>query len=743
MRSPAFLLTSFVVVILAATVAVFFATLARPHADVSVSPSALSFATIDDGGVRRDVMALLAPSAAPVEEGQSAASLAARLAAHPAEGLMLEKDDFVEDPDMLTSYQAINRFYARQAKMRDLVSAGTLRLAVAHNPGDATVVEKTVPVADGRHPATLPLSFWLQIGSGLVVILIAAFFLALRPRNFAVSAFAFAGLGIMGSAYAAAIYSSRQFGMSPTSFVLLSEINHLFTVSFGFGMIALFSCYPVRLFNPARLLVPVVALTLVAITSYRLQLLPHDVVMLQNVIAALLVIILVMIGWQFWATRGRPADRAALFWLGLSVLSGTAAFVLLVTLPVMFGYEGVVTQALGFVMLCMIYIGIAFAVSRYRLFDIGRWSYRVLLYAGIVLAILALDLLFVLGLQMSGETSLAAASVIALVGYLPVRDWIYDRLFTRSNQNLADLHRKTFAVAYNVDPAAKQAAWIDVLTGAFRPAHVETGSRPSSQDAIAIRNEGIELSVPAYPWSAPLTLGLAGGGRRLFDTGDVALTSELADLVRAAETDRLSYERGAAEERQRIARDLHDDVGARLLSGLHAKDETYRQEAIVDALADIRQISRNLAGNDLTMERFIGQLRHESRERAASAGVATLWPLGNADQSTMILPYQFHRSVTAMLREALSNALAHGTGQITISTEIDATTFRLVVGNPLEREPVTAAGPPEPESSARGQGLRNMAARARQLGGTATPVRETGQFVLRILLPLPGLGVSA
>ena len=65
----------------------------------------------------------------------------------------------------------------------------------------------------------------------------------------------------------------------------------------------------------------------------------------------------------------------------------------------MMGREGLVTQASGFILLAMIYAGIAFAVSRYRLFDIGRWSYRILIYAGMIVALLVLDIAFVLGPQ--------------------------------------------------------------------------------------------------------------------------------------------------------------------------------------------------------------------------------------------------------------------------------------------------------------------------------------------------------
>lgn len=730
MRSPAFLLTAFVVIIIAATGAVLYFVLSRPFVNLPIDTTARPFVTMEEPGGKRAILGLLAPDTVLPSMPASRMSLLSALEGYPRKGIYFQPDDFVEDPDMLTSYPAVNRFVERQAQMNAMVQPGRLVLATADADGSGPVDVEPVKVDEWRPIATLPLSFWLQLGSGLIVILIAAFFLALRPRSFAVSALAFAGLGITGAAYAAAIYSSRQFGMDAATLMLLSEANHVFTMSFGFGIIALFAQYPVRLVDPFKLLAPIVALGLIVMVTYRLQVLPHDLVILQNMIALLLLIILAMIGWQYRATRGNPADRAALLWLGLSVIFGSAAFVLLVTLPVSLGYQGIVTQAVGFVLLCMIYIGTAFAVSRYRLFDIGRWSYRIFFYTGVIIALLALDFVFVAGLQISAHTSLAVASVVALFGYLPFRDYVYDRFLNRQVSDLPGLYRRTVAVAYQFGAADKEAAWIEVLKDVFRPGHVEKGGLATD---IRILNEGIELSLPAFSWSGPLTLGLAVQGRRLFNRDDVEFVRQLANLVRSAEADRLSYEKGAKEERHRIARDLHDEVGATLLSGLHSTSETQRQESIADALADIRQISKDLAGQDVVLERFIGQLRHEARERAELHGRPLEWPLGDADGDESVLPYRFHRSLSAMLREALSNALAHGSGPIRVATNIDGGNLTIDVSNStVENDPSDTA----PRSS-RGQGAPNIRARAEDLGGRANFTRSESHYATQIVVPLP------
>ena len=727
LQSPALLLAAIIVFALGATAATIFIAAAQPAADATIVSRASALPLLKEGRGERLVLGLVSPHVGDRKAILDRAGLEKRLAAEPGLGLLFEERDFVEDPDMLPSYAASDRFYERQGVIRHLLEGGEVLLAKSADGGFAGSLDlRPASVVTARGLASLPATFWLQVAMGMVVVFVAAVFLALRPRSFAVLSFAFAGLGITGAAYTAAIYSSRQFGMDPDLMRLLSSLNHVFTVSFGIGMIALFSVYPARIAGPMRIALPAAILGYGSLAVHGLRLLPHDVVMLQNVVALLLVAILVLVYLQYRATRGRPADRAALIWLGLSVVVGATTFVVLVIIPVALGRPGFVTQAFGFILLAMIYVGIAFAVSRYRLFDIGRWSYRILIYAGTIVSLLVLDIAFVLGLQLSEQASLAIASAIMLAVYFPLRDTVQDKLFRTPRQNLPELYRQAVATAYRFTPAARQQAWRRLMEEAFQPGHVEQSDPPPR--AVSVRSEGIEMALPAYPWSGPLSLGFAAQGRRLFGTQDVELAEELAEIAAAAHADRLSYEKGASEERQRIARDLHDDVGATLLSGLHAVDEGRRQETLVEALSDIRRIAHDLSGRELSMERLIAQLRHDMRQRVQAQDRALEWPLGSADDDDTVLPYRFHHSISAVVREAVSNALKHGDGGIRITAEIEDGRLRMGISNAIGRGASADNG---------GIGLRNIASRTAELGGSAEAGVHGDRFLVSVTLPLP------
>jgi len=128
------------------------------------------------------------------------------------------------------------------------------------------------------------------------------------------------------------------------------------------------------------------------------------------------------------------------------------------------------------------------------------------------------------------------------------------------------------------------------------------------------------------------------------------------------------------------------------------------------------------------MERFVAQLRHDMRQRAQAQDRPFEWPLGGADDDHTVLPYRFHHNLSAMIREAVSNALKHGEGGIRITAEIE--NGRVMMGISNETGAARSSGDT-------GIGLSNIAARANDLGGQAVAGLTAGRFVVSFALPLP------
>src|SRR5690606_21453610 len=90
----------------------------------------------------------------------------------------LAAGDFIEEPDTLDSYEALNAFRARQTILHELVDLSRLSLAVANPDGSVETVE-IAPYAS-RPAWSLPFEFWLQLLVGGAGALLGGWVWALK-----------------------------------------------------------------------------------------------------------------------------------------------------------------------------------------------------------------------------------------------------------------------------------------------------------------------------------------------------------------------------------------------------------------------------------------------------------------------------------------------------------------------------------------------------------------------------------
>jgi signal transduction histidine kinase len=248
------------------------------------------------------------------------------------------------------------------------------------------------------------------------------------------------------------------------------------------------------------------------------------------------------------------------------------------------------------------------------------------------------------------------------------------------------------------------------------------------------------------PWSETLHIALAwavawfaGERTRLRRERIAELESRALQVEREAERDRRL---AAAEERARIARDLHDSAGHAInVIAVRAGTARLRQdpERSQVALEEIEELARKTVGE---IDEIVGTLRDSGSLRGAvdaPPGLASLDTLVarhttaglDVSVTTAGEPRRLESAVDQaayrILQEALTNAGRHGSGAARVELAFGSSALELTVSN-------AAVGDSSSRSNG-GHGLTGMRERATLLGGTLDAERANGTFCIRAHLP--------
>jgi two-component system, NarL family, sensor histidine kinase UhpB len=224
-------------------------------------------------------------------------------------------------------------------------------------------------------------------------------------------------------------------------------------------------------------------------------------------------------------------------------------------------------------------------------------------------------------------------------------------------------------------------------------------------------------------------------GRRVAISGadeEVAsLAAAFNDMLERLETERRDSGRTASaaqeEERKRIARELHDEVGQVLTGVMLQLDDADAREAVRRSLEEVRRIARELRPEMLDDLGLLSALRALSNT-AAHQGLRVERQLDIGD---LKLRPEVELAVYRVAQEGLTNVIrhAHASEVLVALQQVDGA-LRLVVRDNGRGLP---AGDGQP-----GTGIAGMSERALHVGGRLTLASnpEAGTE-LRLDVPLP------
>ena len=733
--SPGHALLAVALLCMAACVAATFYLARQPWLGLTLAP--------DARGVRIVDVASAGPAAELAEDLSHAGREGLRLLS--VGGLELNRLDLIEEPDFIDSYGEMRAMLDRQDLLAGILAAAPVRLEVGHPDGRRTVHE--LEPAPARPVSDLPPVFWFQLFAGSACLLVGAWVWVLRPTDLATSMFALTGAMFPLSAFSAAVYSSRELALDAGVFSLLSSLNHVGALMFGVALIALFLCYPRRIVRPRyMLLLPLVFAPWLVIDLLHLAPSQNWGVRLPIVAAMLMVIGFAWIQWRM--TIDDPRARAALTWLSLSVILGCGLFVLSTVAASLFGRLPPLRQGYAFGFFLIMYAGLALGLRRYRLFELDEWAYRILLWVGGAVGLVLLDGLLVLALRLQPIESLGIALVLAGFVYLPARSALWRTVVERRRIPDDELFQAVMEVAFQATEGHRVSAWQQLVRRLFEPLELEELSsdvhahafEAGPADEPGLSPDGLEMRLPAVASSPALLVRYPWKGRELFGMVHVRLARQMVALMRHADAGRAAYERGVSEERRRVARDLHDDLGAQLLTALNRPTLEETRRSIRDAIAEMRSVVAGLSGDAASLGEVLANLRHETSLRLEAAGIELDWPLVDGVEE-MEIDYRTAKHLASAHREIVSNVIRHsGAARMKVMVEARPGWLHMALGDDGGGACPSLDGP---LLQGQGHGLRNLRMRMEELGGRLSLRDGAPGCIVEIAVPLGPRGQGA
>ena len=379
--------------------------------------------------------------------------------------------------------------------------------------------------------------------------------------------------------------------------------------------------------------------------------------------------------------------------------------------------------------------------------------------AGVSTLATSVDLLFVAVFSFNQFASITTSLFVALGAYAASRQWLLDQMIGARAVTTERLFEHLLRIARKVEEQPERAAdWqLELFHAVFQP--LVARHEPGFTQTTRWYEGGAGLLVPLAVEPPPgagspsqfddgeppeprlIVLRFAERGKRLFTAEDARLADRIVEQLRRAVAHDRAIEQGRSEERGRIAQDLHDDIGARLLTLMYKAPNPEMEDYVRHTLQDLKTLTRGLAATTHFLSHAAAEWKADIAQRLAPTGCTLEWSFAQ-DREIQLNVVQWS-GLTRILRELVSNIIAHAHAtHATIHAELANGQLKLAVADN------GVGGTPKDWST--GLGLGGIRKRVRLLGGsiawqqnTPAGVRCDVSVTLATPAPLPTLPGAA
>lgn len=560
------------------------------------------------------------------------------------------------DPLSIPTYSQLNQYIALQAQLEQAFTSD--------QPIQLVTVEQQRITLSTKPSTTLvqiPAAFWWFALANIMGLLIGMMVLIYKPSTLESSFLLLACISYYCATSIFRLTISREFYL-PSAWLEVMIPMEAFGMNIFMGSLFTILCYyPRHIFPEWGIYVTTSTILLLSINYYF-----QWFAMPWHIYITPATPFIVIGSWLFYKqwqrAQGNPLDRTTILVLQLSALLPAWLIMLLYGFPLMFDVQPFIPELATRLLLVATFTGWAVGILRFRLFEIEYWWFRSLLWLVGGSVVLILDLVLAATFQASGAYALGGAIILAGFVYFPLRQWLFEKIMPDERQSLqAFLPVFSQSMADATSKEGFEQRWQAALQQRFRPLHLERLAEQSN--AVTLADNGLYLTVPSLGNHHAYRLSGKQMAARLFNKADRQQTESLLTIARMASVASETRQQTVLAERQRIMGDLHDSVGAQLMTLMHKLPNPEHKQAARLALTTLRDTIRlSQKTSPLRLVDQVADWRVEIAERAEAAGVELVWQQGELNGFTLNAKQVLELS--QVLREAVSNALRHALPEV-------------------------------------------------------------------------------
>jgi len=337
--------------------------------------------------------------------------------------------------------------------------------------------------------------------------------------------------------------------------------------------------------------------------------------------------------------------------------------------------------------------------------------------AAIGASTVALDLVFVELLSFDHLASLALAFLLTLAASSLVRLRFARHRRRADMLAMERMFDRIYRVARTIEAQPQRAPNLvsQLLREIFEPSRSELIDATPCTACVDAGGAGLVVPLPSLAGrgcrpvpAGAIRLSVAPRRRRVFTVEDAHLADRVVEQLRTAVTFDVAVEQGRDEERNRIAQDLHDDIGARLLTLMYRAQSMEIEEYLRHTLQELKTLTRGLTAGSHSLNDAAAEWKADLTQRLNVANVELGWHVDiDNDRELNVVQWS---ALTRILRELVSNVIAHAQARrVEIDLQID--------GDRLDLSVTDNGTGGDPARWSHGLGLGGVRKRVRQLGG--------------------------